>query len=178
MYKALFLHIPRTAGTFLSNYFSAAGGFYIHGHKNLSEVNDLGDFFVFAFIRNPWDWYVSRYSFEKSFRALPPFKEYMKSINNYWLINVFNELCFKDNKYAVDYMGRFENIEKSIKDINTLSGITPKIAYETYCKADNKNRINASTHRPYIEYYDDESINIVMEKDKIIIDKFDYSFGK
>jgi len=177
-FKALFVHMPRTAGTFLSNYFSASGGVYIHGHKSVSEIGKPGDIFIFSFIRNPWDWYVSRYFFEKGFKDIPSFKEYIKEINDQWLIDIFNKYCFKDGKYLIDYMGRFEDIPKSIKDIHTFSGINPKISYEIFCKGNNENRRNNTTHDHYTKYYDDELIKIISKKDKIIIDKFSYSFGR
>ena len=178
MKKLIFLHIPRTAGSYLSNYFGACGGIYVHGHGSLSEIEGVEKHFNFAFIRNPWDWYVSKYHFEKTFKKLPSFKEYVMTLSeDASLTGVFKKLCYKNGVYSLDYMGRFEDIEKSIRNLITLCNLTPQISYKDFCEMDNKNRVNSSNHNHYTEYYDEELITIIAERDKEIIERFNYIFG-
>ncbi|MFV2016015.1 MAG: hypothetical protein ACC656_11330, partial [Candidatus Heimdallarchaeota archaeon] len=37
-------------------------------------------------------------------------------------------------------------------------------------------RRNSSIHRKYIDYYDEETKQLVTERDRLIIEKFNYSF--
>jgi len=197
--RPLFLHIPKTAGTFLSGFFASCAGVYIQGHAPLSEVGNLEDYFVFAFIRNPWDWYVSRFAFylkllvdppffvpgmtgNDFMRGKPSFKEHLLEgvkydIDNFWLSQKFKMMCFKDGAYSVDYMGHFEDIEGSVSHIIESCDLKPLISFENFCKRkDLKSRRNSTEHAHYSEYYDDELIELVTEKDKEIIEKFSYSY--
>ena len=67
-YKFIFLHIPKTAGVSVgTTLYDLVGiddlydGFKIH-HDIVSEKN-LRDYFVFTFVRNPWDRMTSEYKF-------------------------------------------------------------------------------------------------------------------
>jgi hypothetical protein len=66
----LFLHLPKTGGSFVSevchrNLPSEWGiGNDIHPHASYEEVkNRFGELPMLCFVRNPWDWYVSWYHY-------------------------------------------------------------------------------------------------------------------
>ena len=82
-HKAIFVHVPKTAGSSMRMYFGKRGfgpveyhapdgsndditGVYVNGtawriKRNLLNVWD--DYFKFAFVRNPWDRFASNYFF-------------------------------------------------------------------------------------------------------------------
>ena len=69
-YKFIFLHIPKTGGTSigqtLSNMlddYTRYEGFEIHYEKFDKKL--FQDYFVFTFVRNPWDRFYSQYKFKK-----------------------------------------------------------------------------------------------------------------
>jgi chondroitin 4-sulfotransferase 11 len=75
-YKFVFLHIPKTAGMSIGQtLFDLTGvdeiyeGFRIH-HDDLTE-DILKEYYVFTFVRNPWDRFYSQYKFREWLRKHP-----------------------------------------------------------------------------------------------------------
>lgn len=65
--KFVFVHIPKTGGTWVRETLKRHGpkewNMRITAAHCAIETLDPGDRTVFAVVRNPWDWYVSRYFF-------------------------------------------------------------------------------------------------------------------
>jgi len=70
--NAIYLHIPKTAGTWVRNVLEPVKVKWIE-HGILFEPQTKP---VFAFVRNPWDWHVSFYHFSQQG------SEYFQHINN------------------------------------------------------------------------------------------------
>lgn len=108
------------------------GGFY--NHMPAVEVRALvGDetwksSFKFAFERNPWDKVVSVYWFRyRKFEARPAFEEFIEQDG---LRSDF-ELYSVDGELAVDFLGRYEELEQDLASVGerigiTLAGMLPK----------------------------------------------------
>ena len=157
-----------------------------HKHAKAHEIkekleNDLFDsYFKFSFVRNPFDFLVSLY-----FYINPPkrhaihstakdmeFKEFVK-----WHVSV-NHPCQvefimdpNDGKILIDYIGRFETLEKDIaiirKRLNISTGESVK-------------HRNPSVHRlsnDYKVYYDEESRKLVENHYRRDLDLLGYSFN-
>ncbi len=203
MKTPLFVHIPKTAGTFLIEYFKVCGGIKIYGHNCLCDLENRSNYFTFAFIRNPYDWHVSRYAyfcrkhieergvsidcdsglFGKAFKhRFPTFKDYIlwghnNNIKNFWLFDRLKQMCFVDNEFEVDFIGSFENIEKSIHKILTINNITPKVSYKEFVGiADNKKYVNKSKHNIYTTYYDNELTSIIGKNEDFILSLMEESY--
>ena len=71
--KLIFVHIPKNAGTAITN--SKTAKFYMGGHDSAIEIKNKvpmkwNEYFKFAVVRNPWDRVVSNYEYarmEKSY---------------------------------------------------------------------------------------------------------------
>lgn len=87
----------------------------------------------------------------------------------YWFMthNQLDILSDKNGNLLVDYIGRFETLQKDFDYICDRIGKEKIILPHVY-KTD---------HVHYTEYYDDELMNIVGEKFKRDIDFFGYKFG-
>lgn len=150
-----------------------------HAHYTAKQIKEIsGDFynqaFKFLFVRNPWDRYVSFYFY--GFRKLQPvpFKNFEEFIN-YVVGNVEikNEASWANAKIkqidflnaGVDFIGRFENLQKDFNFIAKKFNIPVKLPH-----------INTSTHKNYRSYYNSETKSLVAKYCKYEIKKFGYSF--
>ncbi|MBC8266070.1 MAG: sulfotransferase family 2 domain-containing protein [Flavobacteriales bacterium] len=145
--KTIFIHIPKTAGTSLVKavFGNVKGG----GHRKCSFykyilAENFDEYFKFCFVRNPYNRLFSSYKFlEKGGmnihdkRALEIYLRKYKDFEDF-VLNGLNKkimfeimhfipqtefICDKNGKLLVDFVGRFENLEK---DIEILSGLLQK----------------------------------------------------
>ena len=190
-HKFIFIHIPKTGGTSIEKVLSR------YQTNNESRVHiPLGyydnslyrDYYKFVFVRNPWEKLVSQYFFTqklKEKRGLPPynksFKEFILEITGWSkeFVNLKNYKPWKSpwqlpwiydnsNNVAIDFIGRFENLQQDFDHITSELNIPKK-------KLPRKNK---SKHKHYTEYYDDETRQIVAEKYAKDIEYFGYEFGE
>ena len=140
--------------------------------------------FKFCFVRNPWDRLVSLFFYLKQNRHqavrhyedfsafcldletvnIPPVGSYnSKGLSQArpqldWLVDDAGELF-------VDFAGRYESLDRDVKHICQVLGITGELVQS-----------NCSKHRPYQEYYDARTRNIVAKTYRTDIEKFGYEF--
>jgi hypothetical protein len=134
----------------------------------------LGDavwrsYFKFAFDRNPWDRQVSLYYFRYRNEQEPPtfttfiHKDPRARVKNYDIYSI-------DGDMAVDFVGRFENLEEDIK--LALDRVGLSLAKELP-------RAKTTFRRgtlPYRDYYDDDMRDIVGRWYAREIDLLKYEF--
>ena len=178
-HKFIFIHIPKTAGSAIELFFNPSikatpnGDTIFHGkharakfyHKN--EPDCFSQYFIFSFVRNPWDMVVSRYFYRKS-----RYSDFNLSIKDFASGN-FGWVHYVDylsvgGKICVDFIGRFESLQQDFNIVCDKIGIP-----EQELPQENK-----SKHKHYTEYYDDETRQIVAEKYARDIEYFGYKFGR
>ena len=132
-----------------------------HGHLSVAQVRPVlgeeifGSYFKFAFVRNPFDRFISYCAFMSrnngQFEANP--QAFMRFIIRdrpplqHILFRPQHEmLCDADGRLAMDQLGRVESMQADYDAICARIGI-PSLALE---------QVNASRHSHYAEYYDDE----------------------
>lgn len=201
----LYLHIPKTGGTFLTSYLQEAYGsrLRIFGHRNIKELRDKRKYFKFAIVRNPFDWYVSRYFYflrkqilEKGvsiecdsglngqyFRnKFPIFKDHLywgvkETIKGFWLSDRVRKMCYVRGRDAMNYYGTLESLDELTEAISNECGIDASISIHDF-----KSKLNPDkrmiNHNHYSEYYDDDMVKLVLAKDAEIIKRFGYSFER
>jgi hypothetical protein len=154
--------------------FTAADyGFY--NHIPAAEARALLDekiwrgYFKFAFDRNPWDRQVSFYHHRYRGEAEPPpFATFMHEdrharINNYDIYSI-------DGDVAVDFVGRFENLEEDLK--TALHHVGLDLASELPRAKTTFRRSNL----PYRDYYDEDTRAMVGSWYQREIELLDYAF--
>lgn len=125
------------------------------------------DYFVFSFVRNPWDRAVSRIMYRNK-RFKRPMEISLQLLKEECCINkpLCEDLMLK-RKCVVDFIGRFENLQEDFNIVCDKIGIPrQKLPHE-----------NKSNHKHYTEYYDDETRQLVAEKYAEDIEYFGYKFG-
>ena len=145
------------------------------------------DYFKFAFIRNPWERAVSSYEyfrqivsknenapdFNKSLSEMaidqPPKNFIMRDIHSNW--KPHNYIYDDDGKLMVDFVGKVENIEQDFEAV--VNKILP-LANITQWRLPRRN--TTTKNKSYRDYYDDESIEYIRNRDAKIIELGQYEF--
>jgi hypothetical protein len=216
--KFIHIHIPRTGGTSLRVFLSQDLKNNIHVidrqfHLSLDKSTEVFERKTnssivpdsFAFVRNPWDWYVSAYHFlmtnghlktanntstkdsplgtfetfitniYKRTKGTIPFQDYPLRL---WLRRFDN---YSDSFYSltqdeVDYIGRFENLIPDLTDILINKLEVPDLTPEKIIDGMTNKKAHKTKHAPYQDLYNDSMVNMVGEIDKKLIDQFNYMF--
>ena len=138
--------------------------------------DEFGRYFTFAFVRNPWDWHVSYYTYVTNLsvpeddwhiqiRAAGSFTKYVEEIAPH---HNFQQKAFvvdENGQCMVDYIGRYETLDHDFLDICQRLSIPAVLP-----------RSNESRHRVYREYYDEATRRALEPTVKADCEYFCYTF--
>lgn len=174
-----FIHIPRTGGTCIRNWLSKFTDANIMPLSD-SEINikhpdynttkeyfgDLG--WTFCVVRNPYDRLVSMWYYLKndvpSFPKDYGFKKFVFEYADYTGQAKPMSTWFEDNQ--MDYIIRFEYLQHGFKVIQ-----------QRFKSFHNLTIKNKTIHKPYNEYYDDDTRKFVTKQYKDDLKRFNYYFN-
>lgn len=190
----IFIRIPKNASTSIVH---ATGPTKHYSVKFLEDDVgvDLGKYFKFCIIRNPFDRLVSWFFYHKNVVNLSNRISNERLINHYknidfkqWIAggcqlpdswvqesdkynpNPLHQhlwVCDADENLRVDYAGRYENLKDDYNKISKIIKNNKKLI-----------KLNSSKHKSYEQYYDNETINIVNEIFEKDLNLFKYSYGE
>lgn len=180
----IFIHVPKTGGVSICR----ALGIPIKGHTPITDYKEKH--FSFAFVRNPWDRLVSSFFFLNKgginkydeqdrdthiSKYKGNFKHFVKGALGNEKKSVFKQqhfrpqftwVCDEKGNLAVDFIGKFENMQEDFNKVCNRTGIRKrKLPYS-----------NRTRHKHYSKYYDEETKQIVAETFKKDIEYFGYKF--
>ena len=151
-----------------------------HGHITLDQLRPFvdpakfADYFKFAFVRNPFDRFVSYCSFMT--RAGDAFQRDAQSVKRHFVESPpLQHVLFApqhsfvtggDGELLADYIGRVETMQESFDFIAGKIGI-PTVELE---------KVNTSTRASYRDYYDQQLIDGVSNLYARDLELFDYDF--
>ena len=187
--KTIFIHIPKTAGVSLAK--AIFGDVSFEGHRsfyfNSIALNIKNEkYFSFTFVRNPFDRLYSAYTFLQNGGMNPidklVFQTHLSEFNDFedFILNGLNRkliykithlipqheyLCDKKGSILVDFVGRFEHLERDILLLSTILSKDIKLSHHNYNKK-----------LDYREAYTSEMINKVNQIYQKDIDIFKYTF--
>jgi hypothetical protein len=134
----------------------------------------FNDYYKFAFVRNPWALLVSYYHYIKSNQQHHR-SEKVKNIDSFESYihyeikrNKINQSRFVTDTFGndlVDFIGRFESLEKDLGVIFEQLGVEAEISHK-----------NSSTHTDYRDYYTPETAKLVAFHWAEDILRFGYTF--
>lgn len=156
------------------------------------------DYFKFAFVRNPWDRMVSFYRY-LGFSKKLDFKTFLTAnfkneifYRHHWFVGQqYTFVYSQERKLIVDYLGRFENLQKDFDHVCKKIGIpvtvlphvnkskrnSPGIVEKPNQDSDGSECGNRFIIKPgYRKYYDQECIDCVAELYREDIEIFGYDF--
>ena len=140
----------------------------------LAREPQLGAYFKFAFVRNPWDRLVSFYVYgrEKLRPTYPQMQEidfsgmlHLLDRDTAWLRDLFVMRPQTDYVSGADFVGRFEDMDSDFARVCTQLNIRAALPKK-----------NTSRHGAYAGYYDDWSRGFVAARYAQDIQQFDYAF--
>lgn len=130
-------------------------------------------YFKFGFVRNPWDWQVSLYTF--MLKTLDHHQHElikgMKSFDEYIDWRVHNDLhlqksfFYENDVSLMDYIGRMENLQTDFEKICGIIGAEVKLPHLNPSRNDND----------YLKYYSKHSIEMVSQAFREDIELFNYA---
>lgn len=186
--QAIFIHIPKTAGTSLYSLIGYTG----IGHVNYRwyesrDPNKFNQYFKFAFVRNPWDRLVSAFFYlkkggsnamdkhwaMKNIDKYSTFEEFVidwvspENINRYFHFIPQYKFIYDQSLYLkVDYVGKFENLNQDFEVVANKLNIHQSLPY-----------INKSNRKDYQSYYSKKTKEIVAQVYKQDIELLGYRFS-
>jgi hypothetical protein len=138
------------------------------------KVPDYNEYFVFSFIRNPFDRVVSNYYFnrgpwKKRFGKWPSFEEYCLDIKNWNYLTPLSEHLDID----LDFIGRYERFKLDFDLLNF------KLGTKTYTSKNHPlnlvaNKSGRKTH--YSVYYSKKAKKAIEHEYKKDLERFNYKF--
>lgn len=163
---------------------------YIKSQLGEAQFESL---YSFAFVRNPWDLQASIYSFllkrttdegHEFVKRLGSFEAYIRwrcldthnkqtaSEDFAWHMSVSKRqqsdyVYGLDGKQLVDFVGRFERLEEEFQKVCSQVGISVALP-----------KTNVSKTRPYQEYYNAETRELVRRAFADDIHRFNYQFDR
>ena len=135
----------------------------------------FNEFFKFAFVRNPWDWQVSLYSFMRQTPShfqhdlISPmtFDKYIE-----WRVTEDRRLQKEfvvdgNGQQIVDFIGRYERLSQDFQHVCNVLELDTTLPHK-----------NPSSRRDYRIYYSEKSRRLVEEHFKEDLDFFGYTFDE
>jgi len=174
-YRSIFIHIPKNAGTSIEAFF-ANNSFRIqpNKHADIFEIkrkfkNSYNNYRKFTIIRNPYDKMVSWYFYLKrnlgENHNVVKFNEWIKDPTKLWHIEDPISYLKPQHEWIDETVEilRFENLNK---ELNKFFGIEIELPIT-----------NKSNHNHYLDYYNEESLNIIYNKYKKDFEKYNYKLN-
>lgn len=185
--KSIFIHIPKTAGTSVSEALYGEQPWH-HPIKLYHELDakKCHDYFSFAFVRNPWDRLYSTYNYAKKI-SHPIYRGPLSDIASYqtfeqfvmewccqqnfaehhFLQPQFNYLTIDGDSIAVDFVGRFENIDDDFLHIARHMQLQTSLPKK-----------NVGQHSSNRNVYTPEMVDVVEQVYAADVAKFGYQFER
>lgn len=187
-HRFIFVHLNKTGGTSIEKVFEPEADRKDVRYKHASVAYYKRKFplrfrryYKFAFVRNPFDWLVSRYHWSRDHQHLfdYSFDELLQRLRDGvplaaqapWLetealLPQYDRLAIR-GRIAVDFVGRYESLQRDFDTICAALKIEPRTLPHVF----------RTDHARYVDYYDDEARGIVEARYAVDIDAFGYRFG-
>ncbi len=180
--RFVFIHINKTGGSSIER----ALNLPLEHRTALQKIEELGrkewdSRFTFAFVRNPWDKVVSHYHYRVRTNQTKlgenpiGFKEWVQLTygeqdpvfydNPVMFMPQANWVVDEIGQVAVNFVGRFENLSRDFEYACQRLGRTVELPH-----------VKASRHKPFTEYFDESTRQIVATWFAEDIENFGYEF--
>lgn len=188
-HKFISLDPPKTGTNYRQNFFirNEESSFTVKKlqHANINEIkeyfsDDFDDFFVFTFVRNPWERYVSWFHWmnrdmprevinKENFSLFLERHLVSNARNPYLKIQQPQSSWFmNEGELNVDFVGSLENMEDDMKFLLKKLNLTGNLTNKKSNAVDRK--------KSTFKLYNQDSIDLVAEKEKCVIELKGYKY--
>ena len=174
---------PKNSSTFLHNTFREIVKFHFQTDVYYSH------YYKWGMVRNPWDFYVSSLNYNKVVVSDPAHIDHNRMLDWWCKCNKDDHIALKNiiqatgkvytpqieylidnnNNIVVDHIARFENIDDEHKKFCEKVGIDPIPPLK------HSNKSSRANQKHFREYYTQELIDMVAEKEKGVIELMGYT---
>lgn len=179
--KLIFLHNPKVAGCSINSclirsiedydgdgfQYEARGeripDSMIQGYQKRIPTEFWDQAFKFAFVRNPYDKFVSGWKYGEKVTGLEiDFEDFVHNLDNYRVHNtitwhtIISQNTHLNYPNTEIYIGKFENLQKEMNTIAQVCDFTLA----------NLTQDNSTQHKNYKEYYNQEFADVIYERFK------------
>jgi hypothetical protein len=201
--KFVFVHLPKTGGSFVRELMThhAPPAWQISlldDHPTIRDIPATHQHLpIFGLVRNPFDWYVSWYHYLKAHRSDPFFNhisqqgslDFNSTISAAFDVDIsaifqfpcaFSSSpfgCYMNYIFGNDLnrlmLGKMETLRSDLRAIlKRCDALTETLDQQI----DSFPVVNVSDHLPYRSYYDKTLKNLILTRDREVLDRFDYRF--
>jgi len=129
------------------------------------KLGEWDTYYKFACVRNPWDRLVSLYFSPHLGRDAYDEDEFIRLVND-TKKGTQSAYVLEEGRLATDYLIRFESLKQDFDAVSRKLGIEAELPY-----------VNQSKHKPYQEYYNNKTKDLVYKLYQRDIELFEYEFG-
>ena len=199
----VFLHLPKTGGSFVrelcTHYAPPAWKVrLLDNHPTIRDIPpEYANLPIFGFVRNPFDWYVSWYTYLRKRRNDPffnrvseggskSFGETLRTVFETDIAGMLGRNClFTDSPFGcyLNYvfgnnlreirLGKFESLREDLLRI-WRSMVELPASLEAQIRL--YPEVNKGQRGDYRAYYDQPLRRLVERRDQLVLDRFDYRF--
>jgi len=187
--RCVFFHIPRTGGRSIAtlDWWAQWSGHF----PRAAEVFVPNGFLSFAFVRNPWDRFLSAWAYYATMGVEHPFYPRARTVvASVKSIGGFRDFCheFPSWRYRSEFLwwpqtywlkgfagqilgefvGRYEGLQIQFDAIAEILGVEPV----------ELPRVNAAKHAPYTDAFDNWGQGMVGELYSEDVEQWGYRFGR
>jgi len=186
--KCIFIHVSKTGGTSIEHALNphvpldTSSGASQKGNTRFRDKHwsakqykfnypqKYESYFTFAFVRNPWDRFVSNWNWFEYLNM------YTDETFESWLTKVvgteiysYERMLREHGETIVDFVGEFENLQSDFNHVCQVLGISPTVL-------PHKNNLSKRPH--YSRYYSKKTKQLVSEHFTWVIKRFGYEFER
>jgi hypothetical protein len=182
----VFVHVMRTGGTWARQQLLAHAPAswelkQIEGVSNHTPHSWLEgqrrELPVVAFIRNPWDWYVSYWQAEQQYQGLRKTKNPWRGLAFEQAVTLMPSLTKHFHKLtdgaARLHVARYEQLPQALPEVLGAAGV--EMSDSVRLTLQSGVRMNSSRRGPYREYYKGKAAEIVANREAELIERFRYT---
>lgn len=180
--RFIYVHVPKTGGTWVRQVLStrmpeAWSPFDRYGHVGVVEIPPhLRGVPRIAFVRNPWDWFVSLFAFHGG-ESPVDFPKYVSQVGYGYYTHLTRPLLVDSSNNISCLIKRYEDgVSSQMASFVEAHGGTAEEVAPIVSALRSEPKANVSSHGHYRDYFDSALAKAVGDANSWSVRRFGYEF--